>query len=234
VIDYGLTFLTGLLSSMHCAGMCGAIVLAYSSQKVAVGGEGSGWQLHVAYNGGRILSYALLGGIVGLAGMALTAVEDIAPYVSIAGGAVMILAGVAMLGIIPLPSTITLAGGSGIRKFYAPLLLGTSARSKLALGMLTPFLPCGVLYAMVVKAATAGSAAQGALTMATFGAGMAPVLMILGSLSTFVSARFRKSAEKFAAITIILMGVILILRGFHVPYLGILAGEKSCPACEGE
>jgi uncharacterized protein len=233
VIDYGLTFLTGLLSSMHCAGMCGIIVLAYSSQKVAAQGSAGSWQLHAAYNGGRILSYAVLGGVMGLAGMALATVEDIAPYVSLVGGIVMVIGGIAMLGIVPLPPTITL-GGSGIKKLYTPLLLGTSAKSKLALGLLTPFLPCGVLYAMVVKAATSGSVVHGALTMATFGAGMAPVLMILGSLSSFVSARFRKGAEKFAAITIILMGVILILRGLHVPYLGMLAGEKHCPECEGE
>jgi uncharacterized protein len=235
MIDYGLIFLTGLLSSMHCVGMCGVIILAYSTQKQVAGNPTSGWKLHAAYNGGRILSYALLGGIVGLAGMVLTTIKEYAPVVSIAGGAVMVLAGIAMLGIAPLPTRVTLSSGStGIRKFYSPLLLERTVTSKIILGFLTPLLPCGLLYAMVVKAAMTGNMVNGALTMATFGVGMAPSLMLLGSISSLFSARFRRGAEKVAALTIILMGVILILRGMHVPFLGILAGEESCPACEGD
>ena len=220
---------------MHCIGMCGAIVLAYSAQRPHATAAGtSGWKLHTAYNSGRILSYALLGGIVGFAGMVLTTIEDYASIVSISGGAIMILTGFAMLGIIPLPTKVVLSNGSScLKRLYTPLLLERTVTSKLLLGFMTPLLPCGLLYAMVVKAATAGNVAGGALTMATFGIGMAPSLMLLGGFSSMFSARMRRGAEKLAALTIVLMGVILVLRGMHVPFLGILVGEPSCPACEG-
>jgi len=226
VIDYSLIFVTGLLSSLHCIGMCGPIVLAYS---LSSGGPKGAWPLHAAYNGGRIISYTLLGAAVGLAGQAFTSLETVGEYVSIAGGGLMVVAGIFLLGLIPVPESFT-------RWFKRPsgllsgLFRSTSTYSKLTLGLLTPLLPCGILYAMAIKAATAHSVLGGALTMALFALGMVPALMLMGSFSTIFSARVRKGAEQMAAAAVILMGVILVLRGLDVPYLSWLsAGESSCP-----
>jgi sulfite exporter TauE/SafE len=234
MIDYGLIFVTGLFTSLHCIGMCGAIVLAYSTTPLRTSAA-SGFRFHVAYNGGRVLSYALLGAIVGMVGMTLSGFERVAEIVAIVSGAIMIVAGLAMIGVLPIPTTLSLDGNRlGIGKLHGTLMRGSSFGSKFSLGFLTPFLPCGILYAMLAKAATAGSAVNGALTMGVFGLGMAPSLMMLGGVSSFFSAKMRKGAEMLAAVTIIVMGVILVLRGLHVPFLsfvpmGSVGGvEHSC------
>lgn len=228
MIDYSLILITGLLSSLHCIGMCGPIVLAYS---VTSGGPKGAWTLHAAYNGGRVVSYTLLGAAVGLAGMAFTSLETVGEYVSVTGGGLMILAGVLLLGLLPVPASFT-------RWFKRPsgllsrLFRSKTASSKLALGLLTPLLPCGILYAMLIKAATAHSVLGGALTMLLFALGMAPALMLMGSFSSIFSGRVRKGAEQLAAAAVILMGVILVLRGLHVPYLSwFSAGDDPCPCC---
>lgn len=235
MIEYGLVVVTGFLVSLHCVGMCGVIVVAYSTQPLL---ESTGLQtkshflLHTAYNGGRIVSYALLGAAAGIAGMAISGIEQIGQYVAVIGGGVMIVAGFALLGILPVPSRISLTVGSGVlTKLHGKFLRDRTLPSKLVLGLLTPLLPCGVLYAMLAKAAAAGSPLNGAITMALFALGMAPSLMLIGSVSSFLSASTRKRAEQLAAITILLMGIILVLRGFHVPYLGWLSGESECSSC---
>lgn len=234
MIDYSLIFITGLLTSLHCIGMCGAIVLAYSTPAAQSAAEvqASGLRLHVAYNGGRILSYALLGAIVATVGMSLSGFERVSEIVAIVSGAIMIVAGLAMLGVLPLPTTLSFGGNTvGINKLHGKLIREKSFLAKFSLGFLTPVLPCGLLYAMLAKAAAAGSVANGAITMAVFGIGMAPSLMVLGGVSSVFSAKIRKRAEMIAAAAIILMGVTLVLRGLHVPFVSFIpmgGAEHSC------
>lgn len=215
--------------------MCGAIVLAYSTQhnsQLVAKNTLNGFLRDIAYNGGRIFSYSLLGAAVGFAGMMIGWIQEVSEYFSVIMGIIMVIAGIAMLGIIPIsPRLSLLISKSSITKIQSELLLERTVGSKLALGFLTPLLPCGILYAMLAKAASAGNALNGALTMGVFAIGMAPSLMLLGYMSSFFSARMRKGAEQFAAIMIILMGVILILRGFHVPYLSWFHGETECQKC---
>jgi len=239
LIDLSLVFLTGVLSSLHCIGMCGPIVLAYSIAGNRAGGSRAAagvLGLHGAYNGGRLISYSVLGAIAGFAGMIFGSLRVIGDYVSLVGGVLLILSGIALLKVIPVPARLTSGlAGTGVAKVHGALLRSRSFRSKLALGLLTPLLPCGVLYAVVVKAAATASVWTGALTMALFALGMAPALVLVGSLSSIFSAKARKSAERLAAVTVILMGIVLLLRGLHVPYLSWLnlghGGEGACPAC---
>ncbi len=215
--------------------MCGAIVLAYSSQRggtIAVQSNTRSFFLHLAYNAGRILSYALLGAVVGYVGMTIGWFEEAGEYFSVIGGIIMVVAGIAMLGIIPISPRLSLLGSNkSVSKVHGELLIERTVGSKLALGFLTPLLPCGILYAMLAKAATTGNALNGAMTMGLFAIGMAPALILLGGVSSFFSTRMRKGAEQIAAVMIILMGLILILRGFHVPYLSWMSGETKCSKC---
>ena len=239
MIDYGLIFVTGVLTSLHCVGMCGAIVLAYATTSVHHDGASAlnynPIVLHAAYNVGRVFSYALLGALVAMAGATISGLAQVGDIIAIVSGVIMIVAGLAMFGLLPLPTTVSLGSGSlGIAKVHGKLIREKSFLSKFSLGFLTPLLPCGLLYAMLAKAAASGSMLNGALTMGVFGIGMAPSLMLLGSVSSFFSVRMRKGAEMIGAATIILMGIVLVLRGLHVPFLGFIpvgnvGGEKhSC------
>ncbi len=233
MIEYGLILLTGALTSLHCVGMCGAIVLAYSVQPISETistHKQNGFLLHTAYNGGRILSYAVLGAVAGIIGMTFSWIEQIGQYVSMIGGGIMIISGFALLGFIPITTRISL-GSSIFRKLQASLLHKKTIHSKLLLGFLTPLLPCGILYAILAKAAATGNAIGGAITMSLFSIGMAPSLMLLGSVSSFFSSRVRKGAEQLAAIAIIIMGIILILRGLHIPFLSIFTNEANGTSC---
>jgi sulfite exporter TauE/SafE len=226
LIDFGLVLMTGLFASLHCVGMCGPIVLAYS----AVGSVGVQAQSranlltsHLAWNGGRILSYMALGVVAGSIGAAVASRGTFGSAVSLAGGFLMVLFGLLMLGL----SSGVFSGSvpASVRRFWGTLLKKKSVTSRACIGCLTPLLPCGVLYAMVVKAGTTESALGGGLTMGLFGLGMAPSLVLMGSVSSVVSAKFRKHAEKLAAAMIILMGVMLMLRGLHISLFPMAGGH---------
>ena len=223
--EYSVVLLAGVLASLHCVGMCGPIVLAYSISGATSGqfGQQSGrsilW-LHAAYNVGRILAYSALGVLAGLVGMAFGSIQTIGEYVSVVGGAVMIVAGFLLLGFVPVPSSFTQGWtGKGIAKLQGSLLSSPSAGSKMLLGLLTPLLPCGVLYAMIARAVATHTVGSGALVMALFAVGMTPALVLVGAFSSVFSAKVRRGAEQLAAVTIILMGISLVLRGLHIPYL---------------
>jgi hypothetical protein len=232
MIEYGVIFLTGALASLHCIGMCGAVVLAYSMQ-VQTGVPprsrvAAGILRHGTYNGGRVLSYAALGALLSAAGLRLAWVRSAGDYVSIAAGAVMVVAGVAMLGWLRIPSRISLGRSGGlVTRIHARLLRGASPVRTLALGLLTPLLPCGMLYGILAKAATAETVGAGALTMAVFALGMTPSLSALGGFSSLFSVRMRKGAERLAAASIILMGIVLLLRGLHIPFMGIVEPQGA-------
>jgi sulfite exporter TauE/SafE len=205
-------------------GMCGAIVLAYAMPATA-GGGGTARPvvLHTAYNAGRILSYALLGGLVGSLGLALVWLQMAGEIIAVVSGILMIIGGIAMLGFLPIPTSLSLGGNApAVRRLHGRLLQQRTLGSKFLLGFLTPVLPCGILYAMLARAAASGATVDGALTMGVFGAGMAPALFALGAFSTLFSARVRRGAEIVAAVTIILMGVTLVLRGLHIPFLSFI------------
>ena len=223
MIEYGLIVLVGALASVHCVGMCGMLVLAYSSRNASI-------LFDVAYNAGRITAYALLGAIAGGIGAHLGELFSVAAWISIACGMVMIAGGLAMLNAIPVPARIALARIPAVSRIQGSLMRSRTTAGTLTLGLLTPLLPCGMLYAMLAKAATAGSVVDGAMTMAAFGVGMAPALMVLGALSSRLSFRTRIHAERLAAIVIVALGVVMILRGAHVPFFSPVVGGH-CETC---
>jgi uncharacterized protein len=231
-MEYYLAFLAGFFGSMHCVGMCGAIVLAYSTQHNSV--QKTPLQsipAHLAYNAGRVLSKTIVGALLGLVGAGLTGIETIAPYFTGAVGFLLVFSGIWMLKILP---------GTGFseklpmqrqtRAFlfriytgtYGKLLGSPSTESKFYIGMLTVLLPCGLLYSMFFKAAASGSPLAGATIMFLFGMGIFPALFITGIASSWFGTRLRFIGDKLAAITIILLGIMMATRalGLPLPWMG--------------
>lgn len=223
-MELSLAFLTGFFSSVHCVGMCGAIVLAYSAhippQERTVF---TGSTYHFSYNAGRVLSYVLLGGVAGAFGGGIVALKGAGSWFSLASGILMILAGLFLLRL--MPSSVLEGSGAGVLlKFYrltfGALVAVPKIESKFYLGLLTPLLPCGLLYAMALKAASTGSAMQGAATMGMFGLGIVPSLVATGLAGSWLSARVRVHGERIAAVLIVVMGIVLVLRGLGIPLPG--------------
>jgi sulfite exporter TauE/SafE len=226
-MDYALPFLAGVLGSFHCIGMCGAIVLAYSLRSGASPATASPASLagtlpmHLSYNAGRVLSYAAVGALAGLLGGIIGTVQAAGVWFSLIAGSLMVLTGILMLDL--LPGIRIWEGGEStwIRRLHIQSLVNLlslkTLESKFYIGLLTPLLPCGLLYSMFLKAAATGTPFNGAITMLLFGAGIVPSLLVTGLVSSYAGIRVRLYASKIAAVTIIIMGASIVMRGAGVP-----------------
>jgi sulfite exporter TauE/SafE len=196
-----LTFLAGILAglaaSLHCVGMCGGIVGALSVQ----GGGGAPWRLHLAYNFGRIVSYALAGALVGaVGGLGLAfgplASTQLAFYVL--ANMMLVALGIYLMGFTRILGFAE-RFGQGLWRRLQPLtarfLPARTIGQAFPLGMLWGWLPCGLVYSVLTTALVSGSAVRGAMAMLVFGLGTLPNLLLAGLLLT----RFRRYAQAPAA-----------------------------------
>jgi sulfite exporter TauE/SafE len=221
-MEYWLAFLIGFFGSMHCIGMCGPIVLAYTTHGMQQPPSlVASLSSHLTYNAGRVLSYTLVGGILGALGGGVAAIEGVAFWFSLLSGVLLILLGLSLIKRIPwLPTPMqkSVGGASLSDRFYratfGALITQRTLESKFMVGLLTSLLPCGLLYPMFLKAASSGSALSGALTMFWFGVGIIPALMATGLAGSFLGAHVRRWGTIAAALVILLMGMVLILRAF--------------------
>lgn len=234
--EFGAMFVLGLVSSLHCLQMCGPIVLSYSVAVESLGKKSSGastlpalLQNHLAYNAGRILTYTALGAIAGMAGGAMGALSHLVGLnhtLAIVTGGFMVLVGISMFGVIP-------AGRWGSRLFLIPasflkrlgrLLSAEGAGKRFVLGLTLGFLPCGLIYAALLKAMATGSALAGAATMFAFGLGTAGALLALGIFSSAIRVRLNRWGSQLAAAGVTMMGIVLIWRG-TLPGMLIMGGH---------
>ncbi|MBI5583146.1 MAG: sulfite exporter TauE/SafE family protein [Deltaproteobacteria bacterium] len=220
-------FLIGLFGSLHCLGMCGSLILAYSlhikSPEVRAVSAGrppwiKGLFHHLAYHSGRLLTYGLLGalaaGLVNVSGFNLHL--PVRGGIILAGGILILLLGAVFLGAVPLPgwwSRFSLTPCSVWDRFLPPLLLRPGSLSKAALGLASGLLPCCLSCSMLIKAAVTENMAAGCLTMVAFGLGTVPALLGLGISASLFTLRTRRIGEGLAALAIMVLGLILIFRG---------------------
>lgn len=192
----GAAFVTGLLGSAHCLGMCAGI-----SGLFAVNQQVASLRRHVpmaiVYNAGRIISYALLGVIVAALGKTFVdAIPSLAAPVRLASGLLIIIVGLQVAFdwrvLAPLEKA-----GARIWDRIAPaaksLLPVTNLPRALGLGLLWGWLPCGLVYSVLLIAATTANPAAGGLVMVAFGLGTLPAMIATGigaaRISQFMNRR---------------------------------------------
>lgn len=180
----GAVFLASLFGSLHCAGMCGAFVgiaMAIDKRPVPM------WLLAAAYNGGRLLTYTVLGVISGAVGHAVdlggSAIGVQRAAIVLSGAMMVAFGGIALMRLrgirlpaVPLPATWRRLVTACHRAAFA---CGPVSRA-LMIGLLTTLMPCGWLYAFAVSAAGTADPLLGAFTMAVFWAGTLPVMVSMG------------------------------------------------------
>ena len=176
-------FVVGLLGGVHCLGMCGSIVGVFTSQ---VQKDSARWPFHLAYSSGRIVSYAVAGALVGAIGQAGMLMRDVAPvqHLLFALSSFMLVAlGLYLAGAWGVVRRLELLG-TGLWKTLQPyttkLLPVNTVPRALGLGALWGWLPCGLVYSVLVAALASGSAVRGALIMLAFGLGTLPNLLAIG------------------------------------------------------
>lgn len=204
-------FLIGLLGGVHCVGMCGGIVSALASPTP---GRSVLWPLHLAYNLGRISSYALAGALMGALsnlGLLLNNILPIQLGLYVAANLMLVALGLYLVGFTHSLAVTERLGQrlwQRIQPLTARFLPANTPAQAFPLGLLWGWLPCGLVYSILATALLTGSALRGAATMLAFGLGTLPNLMLAG----LVLARFRRAAQMPA----LRIGAGLLVVGFGV------------------
>jgi len=212
-----LLFGASLLGSVHCVGMCGPYVAMCTGQFIPRGATPAvRCVLRLLFILGRIATYCFIGLTAGAFGqivLALAARWGLTSLVAIAAGAAAVLFGVSLMGFIKDPAR--LAAYAGIARLLQAgrtrLAGGSPMVVPFSLGMLQGWLPCALVYAAASRAAVAGSAPMGALTMLIFGLGTLPAVFALTLVPQALLRRVK--TQRLAGVLLTVLGSILILRG---------------------
>jgi sulfite exporter TauE/SafE len=210
-------FLVGLLGSTHCIAMCGGIVGALT-MGLAPAARRSPWALLpylLAYNIGRIASYAVSGALLGLLSaqvLRITTPAGAQLFTRIVAGGFMIAFGLYLSGWWPVLTRLESLGAK-LWKHIEPIgrrfLPVNHPLKALALGLVWGWLPCGMVYSALAWALVSGSATDGALLMLAFGLGTLPMLLALGAAARWLGHLARQRWLRVGA------GVVLILFGLY-------------------
>lgn len=208
-MGYGMLFIVGLFTSLHCVAMCGGINVSQcmSAPNTSTKNKLQNLKPSFLYNSGRVVSYTIVGGVVGAVGSVLSFSGPMKGIVSILAGIFMLIMGLKMLDIF---------------KFLRKFNLRMPGVSKVArilpsgpffIGMLNGLMPCGPLQAIQIYALGTGSALVGALSMFFFSLGTFPLMFLIGLISSYLGTNFRKNIVKFGAVLVLVLGFIMFSRG---------------------
>ena len=215
-VTYTSAFLLGLFSTIHCIGMCGGIIGALSlSLPAQIRSDKPRMLMFVTtYNVGRIFSYSLAGliaGAIGTSVLASVGFEQGHAVLRGLGVAMMIAIGLYLAGWVPQLAVIEKIGIPVWRKLE-PLgrrLLPVATLPKaLAYGIIWGWLPCGLVYFVLVWALTAGDAVEGALTMLAFGIGTLPTLLATGFMTSWLT-RFARSSTARQVVGLVIIALAI-------------------------
>ncbi len=219
-IDLILIITTAFLGSFgHCLGMCGGIVVAYSSSKVDAKSSTTQQTLsHLAYNFGRVTTYALIGALFGLLAQALAFTPTTKGVLFLLTGLLMLLAGLSLLGKLNFLNRleVSLSKYAWYQKTFKALLSSKSLGSFYLLGLLNGIIPCGLVYSFAIMAASTASPLWGAVVMASFGLATIPALFMLGFMTKFLQkGSLRGGMMKLAALLVVAYGIFTIYKGYN-------------------
>ena len=202
-------FATGLLGSAHCLGMCAGMSGLYAAG-ATVAAIRTQVPLAVAYNAGRVLSYAFMGTLVALVGAtAVGSLPDLAGPVRLTSGVLIILVGLQLAFNWRLLTPLENLGAKLWNRLmpHAKGLIPADSIPKAAgLGLFWGWLPCGLVYSALLLAATTTDPIGGGLTMLAFGLGTMPAMIATG-LSAAKLSRFMSRNRLGAGLMIVVLGV---------------------------
>jgi len=204
--------LMGALSSLHCVGMCGPLVLSSPILGLKDGNRWLGW---ISYHGGRLTTYVLIGMLLGVMGRSIS-IAGWQQGFSIVLGVILLLTflfGQYRFSIAKIPLLNTMQ--QGLFRFIAHSMRQPGIGSAWGMGMANGLLPCSMVYMAATGAMAAGSIQGGMIFMAAFGIATTPALYLLSELGI----RFR--IKGFIGVFTLIVGILLIIRGLNlnIPYL---------------
>jgi uncharacterized protein len=231
MIELPLIFLGGLLGSSHCIGMCGGFAVMIGAHQLS---SRQNLQMQLAYSVGRISTYIFLGALAGWLSQTLIAdsrlVTTLPAVLCLLAGLFLVVEGLAAAGFrIWGRKASRPAGGCMLSSHFAAVLRGGRMENAFAAGILTGFLPCGLVYAFLSLAASTGSIGWGAAVMATFGLGTVPLMVLTGVSTALLSLVMRRRMMTWAAWCVVLTGILTVARG--AAFLRVDGQQDSASAC---
>ena len=236
-MGYGMLFVIGLITSVHCIAMCGGINLSQTLQKdTSTELSRIMFRNTLEYNVGRVVSYTAIGGVLGgigaLAGIgsSLQTSTFFQGMLKLFAGIIMVVMGINMLGIFP-----------GLRKLTIHIpnfnkntkqKSGRKPRTPFFIGLCNGLMPCGPLQSMQVVALASGNPMAGALSMFCFSLGTVPLMLGFGSAVSMLGKRFTRQVLKVGAILVVVMGLSMMVQGGNLSGLngkvtGTLMAENT-------
>ncbi|MDO4311623.1 MAG: sulfite exporter TauE/SafE family protein [Eubacteriales bacterium] len=234
-MGYGMLFIIGLITSVHCIAMCGGINLSQcipqSEQGEEGGGKLSAFRAAFLYNLGRVISYTAIGFVLGLLGMIIGGDAQIGMgeilqgIVKIIAGVFMIIMGINLLGLFPglrkftirMPRTLAVRVGVERAKSNRPFYVG----------ILNGFMPCGPLQAMWIVALGTTNPLAGALSMFLFSLGTVPLMLGLGSIVSALGKKFTKKMMTAGAVLVVVLGLAMVSQGCSLSGLSPVWGRQK-------
>lgn len=225
-MGYGTLFVVGIMTSVHCVAMCGAINMSQCKRT----GYDHAWQPSLLYNLGRVVSYTLIGGIIGGIGSVLSFSGKARGYVTLFVAAIMILMALKMLKLfhgktwrLPIP------------KLIKQPLYGLYKKGPFFVGLANGFMPCGPLQSMQLYALGTGSVLIGALSMLYFSLGTVPLMFSLGFLTSFLNKSKAQVLLRISGILIFILALTMFSRGaalagIYIPFQYSGQVERALPA----
>lgn len=214
-------FLLGIMGSLHCAGMCGPLVL----MTPVVGSTPSDLLASRAtYHAGRLATYAIIGAIFGLVGESIV-FAGFQRWLSLIVGTLMILA---ITVAIPLKARFTRIP-LFIKSLFGKFLHERSFKAVFALGATNGLLPCGLVYMAATASVATGRIGQSILYMLLFGLGTMPMLLAI----SLAGKRLHQwpSLQKLVPLSVLAVAAILIFRAQPLSLLREPSAKATCPAC---
>lgn len=226
----GAVFVIGLVAATStCIAVVGGLVLSVSSKHNETNPNASGWQKfrpHLLFNVGRLISYFVLGGLIGLVGKALTPSPQFTGWMTVGIAVVMVLLGLDILKLFKTKKFIP-----RMPKWLSHKIHNLSENDRpwtpLILGGLTFFLPCGFTQSMQLYALTTGSFWKGGLTMLVFALGTLPALVGIGMVSSFAKGTVSRYFLKFSGVMVLLLGVYNLNNGLTLTGVDAAAWFES-------
>ena len=224
-------FVMGVVGSLHCVGMCGPIAFALPYDR-------SKWfpafLSNYTYQIGRIITYALLGVIIGFVGRGFS-LGGIQQPLSIGIGLVMIV--VVIFPHLPFlkkwSGKITLKVGK-VKSLLGLYMQKRSYRALFITGLVNGLLPCGLVYMALLGSLGMSSVLNASLFMVLFGLGTFPLMFLVGYLGNVLNASFKLKFQKAVPVLVFCIGVLFVLRGMGlgIKYVSPSAGTLTIEQTE--
>ena len=219
-MSLGMLFMVGLMTSLHCVAMCGGINIAQSANAAQKGRRPA--RANVLYNLGRVISYTVIGGVVGALGMAFSISSTAKACIQIAAAAFMLIMALNLMGGFSWLNRLSISLPKGIGRRIRG---GSAGHSSFVIGLANGLMPCGPLQSMQLFALSTGSWRMGALSMLCFSLGTVPLMLCIGLIGGRLNRKYARPMRVVSALLVVMMGMSMLSSGLSLAGVGVTAAS---------